>query len=75
MMRPSTSSFFRPEPAEYMRTAWKAATLDGAGADRTALEMATRATGRAAAREATAAVRIRAVRNMVTGLRNSIDGS
>jgi hypothetical protein len=59
MMRPSISSFFRPEAAEYMRTALKAEILDEAGA-------AILKTGALATRDAEAAERINAVRNMLT---------
>jgi len=67
MMRLSTSSFFRPLAAEYIRTAEKAVTLD-AGA-KAAVALGTTkadraATGRAATREAATADRRIAVRNI-----------
>lgn len=63
-IRASTSALFKAPPAEYIRTAWKAASL-GAGATTALVGMATlRATGRATARDAATAVRIKPARNI-----------
>ena len=70
MIRSSTSCFCRPDPAEYIRTVWSAdhrgAAALAAGATmagRKAAEAAATA-GREATRDAWAAVRINAVRNI-----------
>jgi hypothetical protein len=68
-MRPSTSSFFRPPAAEYIRTEGMATSLDAGAKAAAALGMMNAdraATGRAATREAATADRRIAVRNILS---------
>lgn len=69
IIRPSTSSFFKPPPAEYIRTAGTATILDVGAKAAAALGMAKAdrvATGRATARDTVAADRRMANRNIST---------
>lgn len=76
MIRLSTSSFFRPPAAEYIRTADTAAILDAGVTEVAALGIAKAdrvATGRATTREAARPDRRMAVRNISTVLATQLN--